>query len=602
MIVGIDLGTTNSLVACFIDGSPLIIPNVHGEQLTPSVVSVGEDGEIFVGNIAKERLVTHPSLTAEIFKRSMGSKKQYNLGEHTFSPEELSSFVIKKLIEDAQIYLSENHGKTISEAVISVPAYFNDTQRRATKAAGELAGIKVERIVNEPTSASLAYGFNDSREFAKLLIFDLGGGTFDVSVLEKYNNVMEVRAVAGDIFLGGEDFTDILEKLFIKKAAPSPHEIPKENGDGDEEKADEVSSPQVKQRSLVESLSLKETNRAILRKSIEDAKRAFSGQKTVKIQCNFDDSSYEADISVGEFESSCDDLLSRLRVPIKNAISDAGVSLKDIDNIILVGGATKLHVVKKFVSRLFGRIPLSHINPDEVVALGTAIHAALKERNESISEVVLTDVCPFTLGMESSRKLPNGLYYNNLYTPIIERNTIIPASRVERFYTLHDNQSSIFCRILQGESHKASENVQIGELTVEIPNAPAGQESADVRFTYDINGILEVEVTVVSSGIKKTIVIEKNPGVFTSEEVEQKIKELSSYKIHPREQEVNRLLISRAERLYQESLGELRNIIGRELTNFYAVLDSQDNKRIRDHSEKFREFIEEIENDRSGNL
>ena len=407
---------------------------------------------------------------------------------------------------------------------------------------------------------------------------------------------MEVRAVAGDIFLGGEDFTDILEKLFIKKATPLLPESP-EMSENTENEENEESQP-----SLVEILSLKDTNRAILRKSIEDAKRAFSGQKTVKIQCNFDDSSYEADISVGEFESSCDDILSRLRVPIKNAISDAGVALKDIDNIILVGGATKLHVVKKFVSRLFGRIPLSHINPDEVVALGTAIHAALKERNESISEVVLTDVCPFTLGMESSRKLPNGLYYNNLYTPIIERNTIIPASRVERFYTLHDDQSSVFCRILQGESHKASENVQIGELTVEIPKAPAGQESADVRFTYDINGILEVEVTIVSSGLKKTIVIEKNPGVFTSEEVEQKIKELSSYKIHPREQEVNRLLISRAERLYQETLGDARNTIGRELTNFYAVLDSQDNQRIRDYSEKFREFIEKIENDRSGNI
>ena len=563
IIVGIDLGTTNSLIACFQDGCPIVIPNVHGEMLTPSVVSIGESGEVYVGKIAKERLVSHPAHTADIFKRSMGTKKQYRLGESSFTPEELSSFIIKKLKEDAQSYL----GRDIQEAVISVPAYFNDAQRRATKAAGELAGLKVERIVNEPTAASLAYGFNEEREHAKFLVFDLGGGTFDVSILEKYNNVMEVRAVAGDIFLGGEDFTTILMQMFIEKAGVD-----------------------IGRMSLIDL--------AVLRKAAETAKCAFSERQTVQVCAALDGATYEAEIGMRDYEKRCEDLLSRLRLSIKNAISDAAISLSDIDNIILVGGATKLPIVKNFVGKLFGRFPLSSISPDEVVGIGTAVHAALKERNQAITEVVLTDVCPFTLGIESARKLQNGLYYSDLYTPIIERNSTIPISRVERFYTLHDNQKDIHCKILQGESRKASENMLLGELTVPIPKAPAGEEPVDVRFAYDINGILEVEVTVVSSGVKKSIVIEKNPGIFTKEEIGQKLEALSSFKIHPREKEEYRLLLSRGERMYQESLGNLRAVLGRAITDFEVTLDAQDDKRIREHAKKFSELLDKIEKER----
>ncbi|MCL2572594.1 MAG: molecular chaperone HscC [Defluviitaleaceae bacterium] len=559
-IVGIDLGTTNSLISCMKDGKPTIIPNVHGDTLTPSVVSVGEKGEIYVGSIAKERQVTHPSYTASIFKRSMGTNKQYNLGQNSFTAEELSSFVIKKLKEDAEAYLKEE----IIEAIISVPAYFNDAQRRATKIAGELAGLKVERIVNEPTAASLAYGFHEAKEHAKFLVFDLGGGTFDVSILEKYQNIMEVHAVAGDVFLGGEDFTDVLASLFIQKTSIE-----------------------------ISNVSLKD--HALIRRQVDLAKTRFDESRTVNISCIIDDKTYESQITFDEYENACQDLLNRLRIPIKNAMSDASLRLSDIDSIILVGGATKLPIVRNFTAKLFGRFPHMTLNPDEVVAVGAAVHAGLKERNKSISEIVLTDVCPFTLGVDSVVKQPNGLHFYDVFLPIIERNSTIPISRVERVSTLHDQQNQIYVKILQGESRRSSENAILGELTVPVPKAPAGKEAADIRFTYDINGILECEVTIVSTGLKKTIVIEKNPGIFTKEEIEEKLKTLEAYKLHPRERDEYRLLLSRGERLYQESLGDTRKYIGSQLMLFDKVLNTQDEGKIREYLPEFLEFLASME-------
>ena len=555
-IVGIDLGTTNSLISYLLDGQPTIIPNIHGENLTPSVVSIGDDGEIFVGNIAKERQITHPQCTASVFKRGMGTNKKHRLGSSEFTAEELSSFVIKKLKEDAEAHL----GYQVEEAIISVPAYFNDAQRRATKLAGELAGFKVERIVNEPTAASLAYGLHEASDYAKFLVFDLGGGTFDVSILEKYKNIMEVRAVAGDVFLGGEDFTDILQDLFARRAGFA-------------------------------MADLSEHDRILLRRQIEVAKTKFSDMRSVEINFSTDELEYEATITLDDFDKACKDILSRLRIPIKNAISDASIKLQDIDSIILVGGATKLPVVRNFATKLFGRFPHIGINPDQVVAIGAAVHAGLKERNESISEIVLTDVCPFTLGVDSVVKQPNGINVYDVFLPIIERNSTIPISRVERVSTLHEQQNAIHVRILQGENRRSSENSELGELTVPVPKGPAGAEAADVRFTYDINGILECEITIVSTQLKKSIVIEKNPGVFTKEEIEEKLKALAAYRLHPRDKDEYRLLLSRGERLYQESLGEARKYIGNQIMLFEQVLDSQDEKKIREYLPTYKEFL-----------
>ncbi|MCL2045135.1 MAG: molecular chaperone HscC [Oscillospiraceae bacterium] len=560
-IIGIDLGTTNSLAAYFSSDGPIIIPNVYKENLTPSVVSVDDDGNIFVGKIAKERLISHPNQTAAVFKRNMGSKKEYILGDKTFLPEELSSMIIKKLKEDAELYL----GETVEEAVVSVPAYFSDAQRRNTKIAGELAGLKVERIVNEPTAAAIAYGLHEKRDYTKYLVFDLGGGTFDVSILEKYNNVMEIRAVAGDNYLGGEDFTEVLAELFI-------------------------------QRNDLYNLTRSES--AMIYKSAENAKYAFSKSRIVTISCFLRNCLYETTVDIDEYELCCEALFRRLYDPLKRAVSDAAVNIEDIDTILLVGGATKLDIIKDFVEKLFGRNPAASINPDEVVALGAAILSAIKARNEALSEVVLTDVCPYTLGTSIAVYRPNGFYSSGHYFPIIERNSVIPISRTERLYTLNDNQATILVKILQGESRKADDNIPLGEIEISVPRAPAGKEAVDVRYTYNINGILEVEVVVVSTSEKKTLVIEKNPGVLTKDEIEQKISELASIKIHPRDKEEYRYLKARGERMYEESIGSQRQIMEKELQAFDDVLDTQDERKIRDFCVTFKEKLDQMEFER----
>ena len=535
-------GTTNSLVSCFAEDGAVIIPNRLGENLTPSVVSIDEETEeIYVGKIAKERMITHPELSAEVFKRSMGTEKKFTLGKKEFLAEELSSFVLRSLKEDAEKYL----GQPVEEAVISVPAYFNDEQRKATVRAGKLAGLKVERMINEPTAAAIAYGLHHKKLNTKFLVFDLGGGTFDVSILELYKNIMEVRAVAGDNFLGGEDFTDVLANLFIN------------NNKLEFAEADNKAA-------------------ALVKKQAEAAKKNFFDNKSVVMKCKIDDKVIEEEINLDDYEKSCEMLLMRIRKPIERALKDASIKVKDIDEIILVGGATKLPIVRSFVAKLFGRLPNTNINPDEAVALGAAVQAAMKERNQLIKEIVLTDVCPYTLGTNVSVKRQNDYYESGHFFPIIDRNTVIPVSRTERLYTLYDNQSKINVEILQGESRFAKNNLLLGELTVDVPKKPAGEEAIDVTYTYDINSILEVEVTVVSTGDKKRIVIQKNKGSMTDEEVENRLKELSELKIHPRDREENKLLLARGERLYEESVGQRREEIDSCLRKFEDILDTQD--------------------------
>ena len=559
-IIGIDLGTTNSLIAYYKDGEPILIPNVFGEYLTPSVVSMDETGELFVGRIAQERLLSHPAQTASVFKRSMGSKKEYRLGEKSFSSEELSAVVIRKLKEDAEAFLKE----TVDEAVISVPAYFNDAQRRATKTAGELAGLKVERIVNEPTAAAVAYGLQDQQDYTKYLVFDLGGGTFDVSILEKYNTIMEVRAVAGDNFLGGENFTDVLVDWFLEH-----HQLDMD--------------------------SLSPVAQSILRKHADLAKCEFGSARPVTMSCTLDGETYSMALSPGEYQKRAEPLFTRLRLPIKRALSDSSTRLQDVESILLVGGASKLPLVKAFVGKLFGRFPSAHIDPDKVVALGTAVHAAMKARNASIREVVLTDVCPYTLGTNIAVHKPSGFYEPGHFFPIIERNAVIPISRSERLYTVYENQKKITVEILQGESRRVSDNILLGEVNVVVPPNRAGEEAVDIRYTYDINGILEVEVTVVSTGLTKTLVLEKNPGLMTEEEIAEKLEALKELKIHPRDKEENRLLLAKAERLYQEHVGEHRQLLAREILLFESLLDGQDEREIRDYALTFSQLLKDIE-------
>lgn len=561
-MIGIDLGTTNSLAAYYDEDGAHIIPNRLGEALTPSIVSMSEEGEVFIGRIAKQRLITHPECTVAVFKRNMGSQRKYNLGGKEFTPEELSSFVIRSLVEDAQAYLNEE----ITEAVISVPAYFNDVQRKATKHAGELAGIKVERLINEPTAAAIAYGLQEKQEKTKFLIFDLGGGTFDVSILELFENIMEVRGVAGDNYLGGEDFTQALADIFLEKNGLSKD-------------------------------SLFEKELSLLRKQAEIAKCSFGAAQNITMKIRLKEQEYETIITADEYEKECQGLLMRLRRPIERALSDASIKVKDIDTIVLVGGATRQNFIRKFVGKLFGKLPAMHINPDEVVALGAALQAAMKARASAIKEIVLTDVCPYTLGTEVSIEKAGGYHEPGHFLPIIERNTIIPVSRTERVYTLNDNQKNIRVEILQGESRFTKDNIMLGEINVPIPMAPAGTQSADIRYTYDVNGILEVEVTVTSTQLKKRMIIEKNPGYMTEEEVEARLAELEQIKIHPRDQEENRLILARGERIYEESVGDVRIYVDALLTEFEAVLDKQDPNKAREAAKELKEKLDQLEMD-----
>lgn len=560
MIIGIDLGTTNSLVAYYTEEGPKIIPNRLGKNLTPSVVSVDEDGQVYIGETARERMLLYPESSAAVFKRSMGSEKVYELSGKKFLPEELSALVLRALKEDAECYLQEE----ITEAVISVPAYFNDERRKATKRAGELAGLKVERIISEPTAAAIAYGLYQNRENGKFLVFDLGGGTFDVSILELYDSIIEVRAVAGDNFLGGEDFTKVIEQIFFDKHS-------------------EVDKEQLTDKELRH-----------IGKQAEKCKVGFSEGRISKMSCKLGEQVYEMDLSLDEYEVKCEDLLDRIRQPIKRSLADANVRLKDIDRVVLVGGATKLSFIRKFVGKLFHNLPDTSINPDEAVALGAAVQGAMKERKDSIKEVILTDVCPFTLGTEVVMEKENGRFEDGHFCPIIERNTTIPASRTERLYTVNDNQTQIRCKVLQGESRFASNNVLLGEIRVRVPKGEAGQEAVDVTYTYDVNSILEVEIKVISTGEITKQIIKTNATDMTEEEIQERMEALAYLKIHPRDKEENKLLLLKGERLYEESIGKQRMQVEYAIREFEKVLDTRDDSAIEGARRDFKDFLEEF--------
>ncbi len=562
MIVGIDLGTTNSLIAYFDKDEVKVIPNRLGEKLTPSVVSVDDEGVVYVGKTAKERGMTYPSQTASVFKRSMGTGRKYSLGNREFTAEELSSLVIKSLKEDAEAFF----GHEVEEAVISVPAYFNDAQRKSTKKAGEMAGLVVERIVSEPTAAAIAYGLNKKNADTKFLVFDLGGGTFDVSILELYKNIMEVRAVAGDNYLGGEDFTEVLEQMFFREKN-------------------------------IEQDELDAKTLAHIRKQAEICKLGFEESRTSVFKCRIGEEKYSYEINIDDYEKSCQLLLGKIKKPIERSLKDAQIKLADIEEVILVGGATKLSIVRKFVSRLFGRLPNTSINPDEVVAVGAATQAAMKERNEAVKEIILTDVCPFTLGTDIVVTRSGGYKENGHYLPIIERNTVIPVSRTERLYTASDNQSHILVKILQGESRYARNNVYLGEIEVPVPIGPAGKEAIDVTYTYDVNSILEVEVKVLSTKVSKRVVIRNEDTDMTDEEIEERLASLAALKIHPREQEENKLLLLRGDRMYEEATGDTRHIIELQMNAFEEVLDKQDRLEIESARKEFKDFLDTIEDD-----
>ncbi|GAB3268565.1 Hsp70 family protein [Chitinimonas naiadis] len=564
MIIGIDLGTTNSLVAVWRDGQAHIIPNALGHNLTPSVVGLDDAGAVLVGLAARERLITHPQLTTSVFKRYMGSDRQARLGQQDFRPEELSALVLRSLKEDAERYL----GEPVTEAVITVPAYFSDAQRKATRIAGQLAGLQVERLVNEPTAAALAYGLHTNEPESRFLVFDLGGGTFDISILELFEGVMEVRASAGDNFLGGEDFSEALIDGFIEQ-------VGKRHG-LDDKQAD----PAVYQT---------------LRKQAEQAKRSLSGSEAIRFELTHAGELLSWEVDEPTFQKLCEPLLKRLREPIEKALRDARLKAIDLDQIVLAGGATRMPMVRKLVAKLFGRMPAMNLNPDEVVARGAAVMAGLKARDITLNEVVMTDVCPYSLGIEVSEQLGPGKFQPGFYLPIIERNSVVPISREQTVNTIVDNQAALHVSIFQGESRLVKDNIFLGDITIGVPPRPAGQISVAVRFTYDVNGLLEAEMTVAETGEKHRLVIEDNPGVLTPAQIEERLAALAKLKIHPRELLPNAQLLARADRLFQQSLGEQRQWVSQASAHFLALLEQQDEEAINTGRKELKQMLDELE-------
>jgi len=542
VIVWIDLGTTNSAAGVWRDGKVELIPNSLGSVLTPSAVGLDDDGSLLVGLAARERQSTHPKLTATTFKRYMGTGRTTRLGDRDYLPEDLSALILARLKADAEAYL----GEPVTEAVITVPAYFNDKQRKATRRAGELAGLKVERLLNEPTAAALAYGIHQLANEARFLVFDLGGGTFDVSVLEIFEGVIEVRSSTGDNRLGGEDFNALLIEMMASRFAQDWGSTAKE--------------PLLRER---------------LRLAAEKARRTLTDHAEATMEVLWQDRLWSLEITSAEFEAKAAALLAKLREPVLRALRDGEVRADDLKEIVMVGGATRMPVVRRAVTKMFGRFPATSVHPDEAVVIGAAIQAGLKARDAALREVVLTDVCPYSLGVDVSETGPGGTMRHGIFSPIIERNTVVPASRSKIFSPAQTGQKVVVFGIYQGEARLVAENIKLGQVEVPVPPRRAGEITLECRFTYDVNGLIEVDVHVPETDERRQLVIvdEEDRG---GDDLEKRRAALAALKVHPRDLDANRAALARASRCYETFLGERRSHVGELITRFETALDGQD--------------------------
>ena len=547
-VLGIDLGTTNSLCGVFLNDAPMLIPNSLGDLLTPSVVGVLEDGQIVVGAAARELRVTQPDRCVSCFKRHMGSDHKVELAGHRFSAPELSSLVLKSLRDDAENRL----GEAITDAVITVPAYFNDNQRKATKLAGELAGLRVRRILNEPTAAALTYGFHDRQAEKMLLVLDLGGGTFDVTLMEVFEGTLEIVSTAGESFLGGEDFTDRLVGLILRK-------------EGMQLETAEMTQPlrvaRLRQQCEVAKVQLTASENASVAMP-DDGGRIPDGAKNIRI-------------SAEAFAKAVQPLLERLVSPTHKALRDGRCSLERVDDVILVGGATRMPALRDFVRDFFRQEPLCEHDPDQVVCLGAAIQGALIASNRAVDDMVMTDVCPFTLGVDTVKELGSQMK-SGYFTPIIHRNTTIPVSKEEVLATVTPNQQKVQIDVYQGENRRVEKNLKLGELTVDnIPPGPAGQEVV-VRFTYDINGILEVEAYIPGSNKKFSTVLTQHAVGLSEDELCEATERLQRLKYYPREDMENQRLLRLSERVVGEVSPYQRRQLEEAIDSFEAAMNSTD--------------------------
>lgn len=551
LAIGIDLGTTNSAISIWSDGKAELIPNALGKFLTPSVISIDEEMNISVGEAARSRLITRPDQTVASFKRFLGTDKKYRVGNTEYTPTDLCALLLKALKEDAESFLAQS----ISDVVISVPAYFSDQQRKQVKHAAELAGLNAVRLINEPTAACLAYSLHETHD-RQFLVFDLGGGTFDVTIVEHQDSFIEVHASTGDNFLGGDDFTTYLAAWVCTELNIDLEKAPLQD-------------------------------KAKIITACEKAKKQNSDPLIIELPSPYNQ---KLEVSQQQLDVIWDDLLTRLARPIRQALKDARINPDDIDELIFVGGATRLRAVQQMATRLIGRFGKCSIDPDFVVALGAATQAACRLRNEEVEEVILTDVCPFSLGISSNRDNQTGVF-----SPIIERNTVVPTSRVERYYTASDDQEVVRIAIYQGERLWVKENIFIQEFEIEVPKGKAGEEAIDVRFSYDINGLLEVDVTVLSTGATTQKIIDQSPMGITEEDKKKSRERLALLKHHPRDEIPNITLMEKLNQLYETSLNHEREHVEKLIFYFTEAINTQDKQKIREAAKEIQGHLSQYD-------